>query len=99
MDKERLSLGKQITGENNFMNIKIKLNEQQSDLDNILFNGMMPIMREDIRPAFIKCNPQDVDKINKSGLKNELDKENTYAGMQLIESDDVKLSEIFIISE
>ena len=81
------------------MEIKIKLNEQQSDLDNILFNGMMPIMREDIRPAFIKCNSQDVNRIKKSGLKNELDKENTYAGMRLIESDEVKLSEIFIISE
>lgn len=81
------------------MEIKIKLNEQQSDLNNILFNGMMPIMREDIRPAFIKCNSQDVNRIKKSGLKNELDKENTYAGMRLIESDEVKLSEIFIISE
>ena len=78
--------------------IRVVLNENQNDIDNIL-NGMRKIMNQDLRPAYIKCNPQDVHRIKNSGLKHKSDKDNTYYGMKLIESNDIKLSEIFIISQ
>ena len=83
------------------MEIKVQLTEENEGNENKkrILDGFTKIMKQDLRVQFIKCNKADVNRIRNLGIHEKFEKEETYAGAKLWLSEDVKKSEVILISE
>lgn len=82
------------------MEVTVKLTEPKDDSWNILYYGFSKIQAKDIRPAYILCNHNDIERIKNCRIKKYYDPKNqTYAGTQLIATNLVKQAEVVVIGD
>lgn len=78
------------------MEVTVKLTEPKDDSWNILYYGYAEIQAQDVRPAYMLCNPTDAERIKNC----DIDKlGQTYAGAYLIVTNLVKPSEVVVIGD